>query len=68
VNTQEILIELDAEIARLQEARHLLTDGKGKAARSAKKSFKRTLSPEAKAKISAAQKKRWAAAKKKSVQ
>ena len=33
MNTQEILIELDAEIVRLQEARHLLTGGKGKAAR-----------------------------------
>jgi hypothetical protein len=62
VNIQEILIELDDEITRLQQARHLLTDGKSKAARSAKKSAKRTMSAKGRANIAAAQKKRWAQA------
>jgi hypothetical protein len=64
VNRQEILIELDTEIARLREARHLLTDGKGKAARSPKKAAKRTMSAKGRANIAAAQKERWAKVKK----
>jgi len=70
-----ILAELDAEIARLTEARSLLsglrsapTDGtKGKApakapAKATKKAAKkRTLSVEARKRIADAQRKRWAA-------
>ena len=63
MNRQEILIQLDAEIARLQEVRHLLTDGKGKAAR-AKVKVRRPLSPEVRARMAAGQKKRYAEAKK----
>jgi hypothetical protein len=64
VNVKEILIELDAEIARLQQARHLLTDGKTELVRSAKKSGRRRMSRLGRANIIAAQKKRWAKAKK----
>src|SRR5271156_123970 len=63
MNKQEILIELDAEIARLQQARHLLMDGKGKAARSAKRTG-RPKSPETRARMAAGQKKRWGTATK----
>jgi hypothetical protein len=62
LNTKHILVEIDAEIARLQEARKLLaTDSRGttKAVKT-----RRPLSPEARAKIAAGQKKRWAKAKK----
>jgi len=57
-----ILVEIDAEIRRLEQARAILT-GKashpdGKATPPLRK--KRRLSPEARARISAAQKARWA--------
>lgn len=68
-----ILENLDAEIGRLQQARALLTDldspsptsprrGRPKGATTAKPPSpkKRTLSPEARARIAAAQKARWA--------
>jgi len=55
---QEILVELDAEIGRLKEARKVLAGSTGK------RGGKRTMSPEARARISAAQKKRWALRKK----
>jgi hypothetical protein len=62
-----ILAEIDAEIARLTEARALLANmnsaapaaTKGKAAKKATK--KRVLSPEARKRIADAQRKRWAA-------
>jgi len=69
-----LLTQIDSEINRLQQARAALLaiDGtpvkrgpgppKGTAAKTAAK--KRTLSPEARARIAAAQKKRWAEAKK----
>jgi hypothetical protein len=69
VNTQEIITALDAEIARLQHARSLIAaSGKpkrrGRPAKSAPSavpaSKKRKLSSEARKKIAAAQKKRWA--------
>jgi hypothetical protein len=69
VNTQEILIALDAEIARLQHARsRIAASGKpkrrGRPAWSAPSAIsaqkKRELSPEARKKIATAQKKRWA--------
>jgi sugar/nucleoside kinase (ribokinase family) len=66
-----ILAEIDAEIARLTEARALLASmgsvtpaaTKGKAAKKAAKKVgkKRVLSPEARKRIADAQRKRWAA-------
>ena len=70
---QSILAAIDAEIARLQRARSLLswpgTVSRRTVKKAAKKALaaktrKRTLSAEARAKIAAAQRKRWAAAKK----
>jgi hypothetical protein len=69
VNTKEIITALDAEIARLQHARSLITASaepkrRGRPAKSAPSTVpaqkKRKLSPEARKKIAAAQKKRWA--------
>jgi hypothetical protein len=76
MTTIEIISAVDEEISKLQQARSLLTEypdptpsairrgpGRPKKAVSAKP-VKRVLSPEAKARIAAAQKKRWAAHKK----
>ena len=52
---QEILAEFDSEIARLNEVRNLLAGHPP-----VKQQKKRTLSAEARAKIAAAQKRRWA--------
>ena len=59
-----ILAQIDQEIAALQAAKDLLTGTPTKSNKPTKK-MKRTLSPEARARIVAAQKKRWAAQKKK---
>lgn len=70
-----ILAAIDAEITKLQQVRSLIADtqaianhsvGRPKGSKSAakKSAKKRVLSPEARARIAAAQKKRWAAAKK----
>lgn len=59
METTEILREIDSEIARLQQARELLSGG-GTGARVGRRSGKRVLSPEARARIAAAQRKRWA--------
>ncbi len=67
---QNIIAAVDAEIARLSQVRDLLAQN-GKSAIStkvAKKAIvkqvtKRVMSPEARAKIAAAQKKRWAKSK-----
>jgi hypothetical protein len=76
MNTNEILSAIDAEISKLQQARSILGSyseplsikrGPGrpkKTAVLAKIVAKRTMSAEGKARIAAAQKKRWAAAKK----
>jgi hypothetical protein len=73
VKTTEILAALDAEIARLQEARNALAGlsaakrrGRPSASASPNKTNtkKRTLSAEAREKIAAAQRKRWAKQKK----
>jgi len=74
MNTSEILTAIDNEIARLTQARDLIasqTTGKrrGRPPASAKavpvrKSNRKPLSAEARAKIAAAQKARWAKAKK----
>jgi len=71
---QDIVSEIDAEILRLQQVRSLLTGthpvakaklGRPVGVKSSKKTeAKRTLSPEARAKIAAAQKLRWAKFKK----
>ncbi len=69
-----ILAQIDAEIARLTQARSLLANfGKGtiavaeakttKAPVKAKRRKKRVLSPEARKRIADAQRKRWAALK-----
>jgi hypothetical protein len=55
---QEWIVAIDADIARLQQARHLLAGGKHLARKG------HVMSAEARAKISAAQKKRWAEARK----
>lgn len=74
MENRSILSALDAEIARLPEARKLLAALDGKSGTSqltgarAKKISKRRLSPEARARIAAAQKRRWAAVKKVSKQ
>jgi hypothetical protein len=78
MNTQEILSIIDAEIGKLQHVRALLTGysdptapitkrGPGRPKKiqaPAKKAVKRVMSEEARSKIAAAQKKRWAASKK----
>ena len=58
MNTSEIITAIDAEISRLQQARKLLAGSTGTRKR------KRVMSAEARARISAAQKKRWAQQKK----
>ncbi len=71
MGTKQIIIEVDAEIARLQQARALLagetvkrSPGRPKATVSPIKK-KRNLTPEGRARIAAAVKARWAKAKKK---
>jgi hypothetical protein len=73
MDTNQIIAQLDTEIARLQEVKSILsgTTTNAKLGRpngghivAATAAVKHTLSPEARAKISAAQKKRWAQAKK----
>jgi hypothetical protein len=73
METNQIIAEIDLEIARLQEVKAILS---GRATSTAKRVYKsrslarpvgtkkRVLSPEARAKIAAAQKARWAKAKK----
>ena len=66
MNTTQIIAGIDEEIARLKQVKALLsgdsTKVTSKTSSAAKK--RRPLSPEARARIVAAQKKRWAAAKK----
>jgi len=68
MNREQMIAALDEEITRLEQARRLLHNATGQrllragtAGRSAKK---RVLSPEARQRIAAAQKRRWAAQKK----
>ena len=67
-----IIEELDAEIARLQQVKALLSNGRKRAAANlataaarglSKVRKKRVLSPEARQRIAEAQRKRWAAQK-----
>jgi hypothetical protein len=70
VNTSALIAELDKQIARLRDARNLLSGEKsaparrGRPAKSTDGRSKRNLSPEARAKMAAAQKRRWAAYRK----
>jgi hypothetical protein len=68
METKGVLAEIDAEIRRLEQVRALLA-GDAKSGRhgtktAASTSKKRRLSPEARARIAAAQKARWAKARK----
>ena len=76
MNINQILSAIDAEISKLQQARALLIGsteplgvkrgpGRPKKVSAPKPAVaKRTMSPEGKARIAAAQKKRWAVSKK----
>jgi hypothetical protein len=68
MDISRLVVELNKEITRLQEARDLLsgdvTGTRGGNKAPARKTVRRVLSPEARARIAAAQKKRWAATKK----
>jgi hypothetical protein len=75
MDTKQIIAELDTEIARLQEVKSILSrttattptnrrPNKAKTAPTRITAKKRTMSPEGRAKIAAAQKARWARAKK----
>jgi hypothetical protein len=70
METSTILAAIDAEIQRLQHARTLLSGdtvvkrGPGRPKGSSPVPKRRPLSPEARAKIAAAQRARWAKAKK----
>jgi hypothetical protein len=63
LDNSSIIAAIDAEIERLQEAKRLLL-GAGVGANRVKSTTRRRLSAQARAKIAAAQRKRWAAAKK----
>jgi hypothetical protein len=69
MKTEEILSSIDAEIAVLKQVRAILTGTEAADGRSPKAGGKRRkrkkMSAEARAKIAAAQKKRWAAISKK---
>lgn len=59
MDTAQLVSEIDSEIARLQQVRTLLA-GVGSATHAKAPRRKRTLSAEARARIAAAQKRRWA--------
>jgi hypothetical protein len=59
INWPNIITAIDAEISRLQQARNLLAGSRGTGG------GKRVMSADARARISAAQKKRWAQKRKK---
>jgi hypothetical protein len=59
MDTAQLVSEIDSEIARLQQARTLLA-GLDSATHPKLPRKKRTLSAEARARIAAAQKRRWA--------
>ena len=64
MNTDELIASIDEEIDRLMQVRKLLITGASFQTRGRKRKGKRTLSAEARARIAAAQKKRWAQQKK----
>jgi len=59
MDTAQLISEIDAEISRLRQARALLAGGHT-INRAKPRGGKRTLSAEARARIAAAQRKRWA--------
>ena len=61
MSLNELISSIDAEIARMQQARGLLTAYSSEAAKPKRR--KRKVSAEARARMAAAQKKRWAAKK-----
>lgn len=66
---EQIIAAIDEEISKLQQVRKLLQGASGKLASrltSGKPRAKRVLSPEARQRIAAAQKRRWAKQKKES--
>ena len=66
VNTSTLVSELNKQIGCLREARNLLAGDSGPGRNKARKpARKRMLSAEARAKMAAAQKRRWAAYRKK---
>jgi len=69
MDTKALIAELDAEIDRLKEVKALLTGQTTSPRRgrppATKSKSRRTMSPEGRARIVAAQKARWANAKKK---
>jgi hypothetical protein len=64
METTQILAEIDAEIRKLQDVRALLAGNNSHPRPGRPPKKKRTLSPEARAKIAAAQRARWAKQKK----
>jgi hypothetical protein len=69
MNTFEILATIDAELARLEQVRVLLTENptplkRGNSSREGGNPKRRKMSAEGRARIAAAQKARWAKAKK----
>ncbi|MFZ0663084.1 MAG: hypothetical protein WAM66_10365 [Acidobacteriaceae bacterium] len=70
MNHEQILSAIDEEISKLQQVRKLLQSGGGSklvsglTGRGRKPRAKRVLSPEARQRIAAAQKRRWAKQKK----
>jgi hypothetical protein len=64
METKGILAQIDSEIARLHQVRAILTGGRAAMKKAKSPRRKRVLSAEARARISAAQKARWAKAKK----
>ena len=60
MDTTQLLSFIDSEIARLREARALLAGQDGHVRPGRKPGKKRTLSADARARIAAAQRKRWA--------
>jgi hypothetical protein len=64
MSIERLIAEIDAEIARFEQARTLLAGSQGRATTApAKKLVKRKLSAAARARIAVAQRKRWAATK-----
>jgi hypothetical protein len=64
MNTSSLLKEVKKEIKKLQKIANLLKEGKGSGGSTAEQGTRKPMSAEGKAKISAAQKKRWAKEKK----
>jgi hypothetical protein len=69
MNASELVAAIDSEINLLKQVRSLLAgmethNGAKRSSRQSRRGGKRTLSAEARARISAAQKKRWAQQKK----